>query len=144
MDEHRRAMLAIATSLYDLLQHLTDLGPAARIVQRAYRSHTGRSLLALSRHEVRARREALWYFEVYGACPCSVYSRQELKAIDGLFLKAHSHRHAHLCRDSTTMTKTTTIGCRPQLRLRIVRKFSFPSLSHPSPSLSLLCFQDVF
>ncbi|CAM9759100.1 unnamed protein product [Scytosiphon promiscuus] len=52
MDEHRRAMLAIATSLYDALQHLIELGPAARVVQRACRAHAGRSLLALSRHEL--------------------------------------------------------------------------------------------
>lgn len=56
MDEHRRAMLAVATSLYDLLQCLTELGQPARIVQRAYRSHNGRNLLALSRHEVGIRR----------------------------------------------------------------------------------------
>eukprot|EP00903_Cladosiphon_okamuranus_P016531 g15251.t1 len=56
MDEHRRAMLAVATSLYDLLQHLAELGAPARTVQRAYRSHTGRSLFALSRHELALKR----------------------------------------------------------------------------------------
>lgn len=61
MDEGRQTMLAVATSLYDLLQHLAELGPPARTVQRAYRSHAGRSLLALSRHEVRVRREKLLF-----------------------------------------------------------------------------------
>eukprot|EP00752_Nemacystus_decipiens_P001572 g1533.t1 len=58
MDEHRRAMLAVATSLYDLLQHLAELGPPARTVQRAYRSHTGRSMLALSRHQLALKRHS--------------------------------------------------------------------------------------
>ena len=50
-------MLAVTTSLYDLLQRLAELGPPARTVQRAFRSHTGRSLLALSRHEVGAQQK---------------------------------------------------------------------------------------
>ena len=53
MDEHRRAMLAVATALYDRLYRLAKLGPAARIAQRAYRAHMGRGLLALSKHQVR-------------------------------------------------------------------------------------------
>ena len=48
-------MLAVATPLYDLLQHLAELAGPARVVQRAYRSHSGRSLLALSRHQVSSR-----------------------------------------------------------------------------------------
>lgn len=65
MDEHRRAMLGVATSLYDLLQRLEELGPHARTVQRAFRSHTGRSLLALSRHEVGRRAKGRVFFELH-------------------------------------------------------------------------------
>lgn len=54
-EEYRRAMLAIATSLFDLLHHLAVLGPATRTVQRAYRSHMGRGFLALSRHQVSSK-----------------------------------------------------------------------------------------
>lgn len=50
--EHRRAMMVVATSLYDLLHHLAELGSAARIAQRAYRAHIGRGFLALSKHQV--------------------------------------------------------------------------------------------
>ena len=53
MDEHRRAMLTVATALYDKLFRLAELGPAVRVVQRAYRAHMGRGLLALSKHQVR-------------------------------------------------------------------------------------------
>lgn len=52
LEEHRIALLAVARSLYDHLQHLAELSPAARTVQRAYRSHRGRGILALSRHQV--------------------------------------------------------------------------------------------
>ena len=50
-------MLAVATALYDKLHHLAELGPAARIAQRAYRAHVGRGLLALSKHQVKTQEQ---------------------------------------------------------------------------------------
>lgn len=52
LEEHRIALLAVAGSLYDHLHHLAELAPAARTVQSAYRSHRGRGILVLSRHQV--------------------------------------------------------------------------------------------
>ncbi|CAM9674386.1 unnamed protein product, partial [Discosporangium mesarthrocarpum] len=53
MRAHWHERLALATELYDILHRLRRMGKAARSVQKVFRSHHGRGILALARHQAR-------------------------------------------------------------------------------------------